>query len=115
MPLFQARSRSGIKGAQLADAIRDHLSAWLRKDLPGSLVTVVSVSLSLDMQKATVWLRFFPMEQSDAMLSRARKLTHRYERELLRALKRRAIPSLFLELDTNPEDSAHLDELLNQG
>ncbi len=115
MALFQARSRSGIKGAQLADAIRDHISAWLLKDMPGSLVTVVSVSLTLDAQNATVWMRVFPIEKANKTVLELNKSARRYERQLLHVLRRRAVPALRFTLDTNPEDSLHLDELLNQG
>ncbi|CAN5197957.1 hypothetical protein BH11PAT4_BH11PAT4_7390 [soil metagenome] len=102
----------GIKAAQLADAIRDILAGPIQQRCPGFIVSVTAVTLSEDKQRANVWIRTYPAEQTQDCLKTLRKAHGALQRELTRGLPRRAVPSIDLRQDTSVEAQNELSSLL---
>ena len=101
----------GAKAVRLADQIRDHLAAWIIKDFPGCLVSVVQVQLSENLQRATVWIEAFDEPAKDAF-NRIRKQDRKYQAQLYRELGRRAIPAISFRLSHLNEEDERLQRLL---
>ena len=101
----------GAKAAQLADQIRDHLAAWIRKDFPGCLVSVTQVQLSMNLQQATVWLECFD-EASKKYVPKIQQRQGEYQRELYRHMRRFALPTIHFALSSAFEDQERIEQLL---
>lgn len=102
----------GAKAAQLADQIRDYLAAWIRKDFPGCLVSVLHVQLSPNLQQATIWIEVF---SGDATRILRDLESHRseYQKRLYTTLQRFAVPTIRFALDTSHQDEKRITDLLN--
>jgi ribosome-binding factor A len=110
---FLSSNRAATKGAQLADALRDVLSVAIQEEIRDQIVTVVSVSLSLDKRIATVWIRTYPMDNAGSTVRKLQKRAGYFRHRILEHMQRRMVPELQFSVDTNPEASAALDQLLS--
>jgi ribosome-binding factor A len=114
MAYQRPHSPKSIKAAQLADLIRDLIASYIQKEVHGSIITVSSVTMNPDLQRATAWVRVFPSENSHQMLKQLRNSLGKYQTLLKNDLARKNMPKLYLELDTTLEDENHINSLLNQ-
>ena len=105
-------SPKSVKAAQLADLVRDLLAGYIHKEFPTPIVTVTSVSLSPDFNRATAWVRVFPVGESKATEARLQKMTGMLQHHLKRDIARKFVPDIQIRLDTNLEDETHIAELL---
>lgn len=105
-------SQPAIRAAQLADQIRDFLAEKVARDFTGYLITITQVTLSPDLQKATVWVTSYVPEEKELILNRLRKEGSRYQRELHRSLRRHHGPKLHFQSDYSVEDGERIDQLL---
>ena len=103
---------------QVSDEIQRILSEVIQYELKDPRVgfaTVVGVTMSSDLQHATVRISVLDEAQrADTMeaLQRARSFIRRRVAQELRHL--RAVPELHLTLDTSLDYSMHIDEVLRQ-
>lgn len=109
-----SRNRAvGIKAAQLADAIRDALAGPIQQRCPGYIVSVTMVTLSEDKQHAILWIRAYPQESILKCLATLRKAKGPLQRDLVRALPRRAVPIIEFRQDNSLEAEQELSSLLS--
>ena len=101
-----------IRGAQVADQIRDLVASWLMRDFQGTIISVTVVTLSSDMRVATVWIRTFPMSKNTGVLRDIRRKVSRYQHNVQRAMPRRNVPILIFRPDSTEEEMERIDTLL---
>jgi ribosome-binding factor A len=108
-----ARNRAvGIKAAQLADAIRDALAGPIQRQLPGFFVSITSVTLSEDKQRATIWVRTYPTDKTATALKQLEKHQGQLQHALTTSLPRRQLPRITFAIDTSVESEDALSSLL---
>lgn len=105
-------SQPAIRAAQLADGIRDFLAKEIARDFTGSLITIMQVTLSPDLQEATVWITTYNQEDRAKTLQKLRSAGREYQRKLHKTLRRHSIPRLIFRPDYTLEDSDRIDQLL---
>lgn len=91
-------AQPNVRATQLADQIRDYLAQWIARDNPGSFVVVTDVTLSEDMQRATVWISSPSNEVT--VFTHVLNSSKRYQHLLTQNLKRFRVPRLVFALDT---------------
>lgn len=105
-------SQPAIRAAQLADGIRDFLAKEIARDFAGSLITIMQVTLSPDLQEATIWVTTYNQEDRGRILQKLRAAGREYQRKLHKTLRRHSIPRLVFRPDYSVEDSDRIDALL---
>jgi ribosome-binding factor A len=103
-----------IKANKLADQIRDYLSDWTLKDMVGSFFSITQVTLSTDLQEATVWIECLNTLDQTKIFARLQKNRSKYQHNLSLALARRSSPKIIFKIDNSPEILAHFDSLLKK-
>ncbi len=94
---------NALKAAQLADLIRDNVAAWISAEYPGSFVSVFDVTLTPDLQLATLWVRAFD-ERGKRAIASFRKREGELTRHLARSLQRRHALMVRIVDETGKED-----------
>ena len=103
----------GIKAAQLADQIRDLCAVYFQQKVQHDIVTVTAVTLSADIRHATAWVRVFPIERSDQVISILQRGLKHFQSLLQHDVQRKFVPYLQIKADTSEEDTNHISSLLN--
>ena len=103
-----------IKAAQLADQIRDYLSLWTTTDLRGYFFSITQVTLSNDLQFATVWVDVLSKEQEKMIMANLDRRLKIYQSKLVHEMQKRVIPYLKFRIDDSQERSERFDQLLKQ-
>lgn len=111
--LWSKHSKVPIQGAKLADWLRDRVAFSISKHLAGKLVSVTKVTLSPDSRIASIWVRCFPVSESQTLFSSILKLKRIINKDVNQDLHRKIVPNLTFILDTSVEDEANIDSLLN--
>ncbi|HSI20620.1 MAG TPA: ribosome-binding factor A [Verrucomicrobiae bacterium] len=101
-----------IKGARLADEIRDNLAAWTARDYPGSFVVITGVTLSHNLRYATVWVRILGNDP-EGVFKKLQKGTRHYQHRLVVTLTRFKLPFISFTLDQRPDEETTLGTLPN--
>ena len=83
-----------IKAARFGDQIRDSIAAWSRHDLPGFFFTIVQVSLTPDLSRATVWVSALDEEKLKDIVTRLRHHERDYAHKLRRELGKHVVPMI---------------------
>ncbi len=95
-----------IRGTMLADQIRDYLAMWTAREHPGSFIVITSVTLSGNLHKATVWVRF--PKGNIELFSKLQRSSKHYQHLLTTTLSRFKIPTIIFAIDTRPDIDAEL-------
>jgi ribosome-binding factor A len=103
-------SDQSIKGAQLADQIRDYLAAWTARDYPGSFVVITAVTLTPNLRHATVWVRIIGDEERT--MQKLKRSTKHYQHRLKTTMPRFGIPLISFVSDTRAEGESDLPSIL---
>ncbi len=87
-----------IRGAQIADQIRDYVAVWSASDLAGIFFTVTMVTIEPNLRHATIWVAHLRDADEKKIMSVLRKNARRYRGMLLQKLQRRHVPELRFEV-----------------
>ena len=100
---------------RLNSLIKRELSRILLRELDleaGTLLTIIEVLVSKDLQKALVRVSIFPSERANRTMKILQKKQGLLEHYLLKHLKIRFIPKLVFELDKSLEQAAAIEKLI---
>ncbi len=92
-----------IRAVRLAYQIRDYLSAWTLRLIPGTMVVVTRVTLRHDLRAATAWVRIIGPDQGrtfQLLLDKSPQFQHK----LRVNLSRHSIPALTFAIDQGDEE-----------
>lgn len=83
-----------IKAARFGDQIRDSIAAWSRQDLPGFFFTIVQVSLTPDLSRATIWVSALDEAELKVIVTKLRHHEREYGHRLRTELGKHVVPML---------------------
>lgn len=79
-----------------------------------TLVTVTRAEISDDLFHATVWVSIYPADKAKDIMNRIQKSIYEIQQIFNRKMRVRPVPKLRFEIDRNPEQAGHIEELLEK-
>jgi ribosome-binding factor A len=103
-----------FKREKLATNLRELAAQFLQETKKSSLVTVTSVTISDDMERATVGFTVFPEEKEEAALTVAKRRQKAFRAFAAARLRTRRIPWTTFVIDLGEKNRQRVDELLRE-
>lgn len=99
---------------QINALLQERVSAFLLNELelPGTLITVTSVTTAPDLSAATVWVSVLPANHSGTALATLRRVGPGLRQRFFRDLSLHSAPSIIFKVDDTEASAAEVDRLL---
>lgn len=100
---------------KMESLLRQEISRILSRDFfyEGALVTITGVATNDALSTAEVGVSIMPDGKKEEILKELKKFQGDFQRQLIKKLNMRFVPTINFVIDDGPANSANVDKLLN--